>query len=304
MKKITIITPTLNRSGMIETAIQSVLDQNYPELEHIIVDGGSTDGTLTILKKYPHLQVVSEPDLGMYDAINKGIRKSTGDLIGVLNSDDRYPPNTFSMVGSISDSHVEVGVIWGSADIIDKTFNMEKKLTTYFPPEDESEIIHFLTFQPPIFNACFFHKSVFDQLGKFLPNLKIAGDREFMLRIALSKFKFFMTNMVLYQYFSHNASKTFSIGSDAFENWSVEHCLFSEYYLGLPETSVEAKKAYRLMHSVSNLSLIKLSIKRGEFANAAGLALHGWRLNPRWPLVFIQRGLNSLQNLFHRDING
>ena len=70
---ISIITPSFNRCGMITQAIESVLAQNYPHFEHIIVDGGSTDGTLDILSKYSHLKIISEPDKGMYDALNKGL---------------------------------------------------------------------------------------------------------------------------------------------------------------------------------------------------------------------------------------
>ena len=75
----------------IADAIESVLSQHIPDVEHIIMDGGSTDGTLEILKKYPHLIVVSGPDNGMYDAINKGIGISKGEWIGLLNADDLYP---------------------------------------------------------------------------------------------------------------------------------------------------------------------------------------------------------------------
>ena len=96
--KVSIITPSYNRAGMIETAIQSVLSQNYPEVEHIIMDGGSTDGTLEVLKKYPHLRVVSEPDQGMYDALNKGLNLAHGEIIGFLNTDDFYAPGVFAKI--------------------------------------------------------------------------------------------------------------------------------------------------------------------------------------------------------------
>ena len=92
---ITIITPSLNRAKFIEEAIKSVLNQDYPPVEHIIMDGGSTDGTLDILNSYSHLTVISQPDHGMYDAINKGIRMAKGNIIGIRNSDDYYEPNFF-----------------------------------------------------------------------------------------------------------------------------------------------------------------------------------------------------------------
>ena len=96
--KISVITPSYNSSTYLEDAVQSVLIQDYPDFEHIIVDGGSTDGTLDILKKYDHLTWISEPDKGQSDAMNKGFRMSTGDIIVYLNADDYFLPDAFNRV--------------------------------------------------------------------------------------------------------------------------------------------------------------------------------------------------------------
>jgi glycosyltransferase involved in cell wall biosynthesis len=96
--KISIITPSFNSVNYIERAIKSVLSQDYDNWEHIIVDGGSMDGTLEILKKYPHLVWVSEPDRGQSDAMNKGFQMSTGEIIGYLNADDWYKEDALQYV--------------------------------------------------------------------------------------------------------------------------------------------------------------------------------------------------------------
>ena len=96
--KISIITPSFNQARFIEQTILSVLRQDYPCVEHIVVDGGSTDGTIDIMRRYPHLIWSSEADNGQADALNKGLSKATGDIIGWINSDDYYADNIFAEV--------------------------------------------------------------------------------------------------------------------------------------------------------------------------------------------------------------
>lgn len=103
LPKISIVTPSFNQSQFLEATIQSVLSQNYPNLEYIIIDGGSTDGSLEIIKKYQDYLTFwcSEPDGGQYDAINKGFEQASGEIMAWLNSDDMYYPWAFKVVSSI-----------------------------------------------------------------------------------------------------------------------------------------------------------------------------------------------------------
>lgn len=111
LPKISIITPSFNQGEFIEETISSVLSQNYPSLEYIVLDGGSTDGTVDILKKYDHSITawISEPDKGQSDALNKGFSIATGDIIGWLNSDDTYLPGVLNKVARLfNDPNIDI----------------------------------------------------------------------------------------------------------------------------------------------------------------------------------------------------
>ena len=116
--KISVITITLNRRDMLERAILSVIDQKYNDYEHIIIDGGSTDGTVELLRSYPHLKWISECDNGQANAMNKGINLASGDVLAWLNSDDTYPPNTLIKVAKYFLDNSPVGIVYGLCNIV------------------------------------------------------------------------------------------------------------------------------------------------------------------------------------------
>lgn len=120
--KLTVVTPSYNQVGYLERTILSVLNQNYPNLEYFIIDGGSTDGSVELIRKYePYLAGwVSERDRGQTDAINKGFRMATGDLVAFQNSDDVFAPDAFERVAQAWRQHSDAGVFYGDMYMIDE----------------------------------------------------------------------------------------------------------------------------------------------------------------------------------------
>jgi glycosyltransferase involved in cell wall biosynthesis len=113
LPRISVITPTRNMAHFLEPCILSIMQQFYPNLEHIVVDGASTDNTCEILGKYPHIRWVSEPDRGLSDALNKGIQMATGDIVGWCNADDLYLPGALTVAGEFFEKRPDVDILYG-----------------------------------------------------------------------------------------------------------------------------------------------------------------------------------------------
>jgi len=178
---ISIITVSLNSQDTIRTTIESVLGQNYKNIEYIIVDGGSTDGTLKIIDKYKYKikKIISEPDQGVFDAMNKGIEIATGDIIGILNSDDLYiGKNTIEIIIEKIEK-TQASICWGDLVYIGK--NNLDKIIRYWKSSSYKEGRFQDGWMPP-HPTFFVRKEVYKKYGVFNLNFPISADYELMLR--------------------------------------------------------------------------------------------------------------------------
>jgi glycosyltransferase involved in cell wall biosynthesis len=192
MSKITVITACVNASRTIEQTLRSVLDQGYPNLEYIIIDGGSADGTLEIVEKYGTrlAAVVSEPDNGIYDAFNKGLALATGDLIGILNADDFYAPWTFERVADAYASHPECDAFFGKVAVIDE----RKKRWKIYSIGSEKGLTDSMSTPHP---AVFLPRRTYDKWGFYDDSYRVAGDWDYALGLYMSGASFYPVNEVL-----------------------------------------------------------------------------------------------------------
>jgi len=185
--KISIITVSYNSSATIRDTIESVLSQTYPDFEYILVDGKSTDDTLAIIQSYqhPNIRWVSEPDKGIYDAMNKGLKLATGDVVGILNSDDFYMhPEVLSKVAQTFEAEQVDSVYSDLAYVDEKDTN---KMIRYWKSGRYKEG-SFLTGWMPPHPTFFVRRQVYEQYNPFDVRLKSAADYELMLRF-IHKFK-------------------------------------------------------------------------------------------------------------------
>ncbi len=179
--KVTIITVTLNSAKFLEDCINSVINQEYENIEHIIIDGQSTDGTLDIIKKYKdHIAYwVSEKDPGMYDAINKGMRAATGDIIGTLNSDDTLASTLVisNIVGSFTDQKVDA--VYGDLVYVDQQ-NTDKIVRVWKGAAFKRGRYKYGWM--PAHPTFYFKRELLDQYGYYETHYYTASDYEFMAR--------------------------------------------------------------------------------------------------------------------------
>ena len=186
LPKISLITVVYNGAEHLEECLQSVFRQNYPALEHIVIDGASTDGTVDIIKKYEDRFAywVSEPDGGIYPAMNKGLAKVSGELVGILNADDYHQEGTLKAVAKAWQDSEHADLIYGN---LNKLRQFGER--SYFRAErpDLSRIEETMSILHP---ATFVSKATYDKIGGFDEQYRLSADYDFVLRAHLAGCRF------------------------------------------------------------------------------------------------------------------
>jgi glycosyltransferase involved in cell wall biosynthesis len=179
---VSVVTPTLNQAAFLERTLRSLRSQSYPAIEHIVVDGGSTDGTLEILRREGDkgtLRLVSEPDGGMYDAINKGLALATGEILAYLNSDDLYLPWSIEAVVLRFEARSGVDLVFGDGIKIEDESGVQR--LRLFPPFDRFSLANYESLMQP---AVFWRRRLYERLGGFDAAMRYVADLDYWLRAA------------------------------------------------------------------------------------------------------------------------
>jgi glycosyltransferase involved in cell wall biosynthesis len=269
LPRISIVTPSLNRADMIEETIRSVLLQGYPDLEYAIVDGGSTDGTLGVVDRYrPWLaSVVSEPDEGQSDAINKGMKLATGEVLAYLNTDDLYLPGALQAVG---EAFADARVQWLSGR--GRLFGPNVGWGYTWPERPWRQRWQWAAGNRLCQSSTFWRRGAAEQVGEFDTAMHVSMDQDYWLRMALAGYELTWTRRVLSAFRMHEGSRTARVDGEA----TGEHLLLWQRYASQLSRD-ERRRAGRLMRE-----------------------LHARRLRWRaWRLAWLGRGGTALKDCLH-----
>jgi len=263
--KISVITPSYNQGLYIEETIRSVINQNYPNLEYIIIDGGSTDNSVDIIKKYMDKinYWCSEPDKGQSNAINKGLMKAKGDILAYINSDDVYSDGTFFKVAKFFQENPDVGIVYGDIQLIDQ---FSKILKNRYEIEFDLLMAHLIGFgiiipQP----ATFWRREVTEKIGFFDESNHFTMDQDYWYR-ASKYFKIKHIPEILAQFRIHQKSKTNVNFSQKDTLYSQQHFKdMLKFYSDLPISRIIPFKYSYLIRYPYRLKRIVKKFIQGKY---------------------------------------
>ncbi|MCH8807676.1 MAG: glycosyltransferase [Planctomycetes bacterium] len=203
---ISVVTPSYNQGAFLERCIRSVLEQRYPNFEHIVYDNCSDDGTVDVLQGFEHLDWTREPDDGQSDAVNKAIRKARGEIIAWINADDSYEPGAFAIAARELSADTGLKAVAGRVHVVDPDGKITETSTPRF--EGLDYLVEFWNGgyglgQPGVF----FRRELVEELGPLRTDLHYAMDYDFWLRVA-RRYPFKIIDEVIARYVVHPASKT------------------------------------------------------------------------------------------------
>jgi glycosyltransferase involved in cell wall biosynthesis len=254
MLKISVVTPSYNQAVFLERTIRSVIDQNYPNLEHIVIDGGSNDGSVEIIKKYADRFAywVSEKDKGQTDALNKGFVRCTGDILCWLNSDDTFLPGALNRVAAAAEQNPDSNFFLGDIHYIDAQDRL-LGIKRYSPIHRANVLLEGMVFSQP---ATFWRKSLMDRVGLLDASIKFSMDYDLFCRMApFANYKYIDAYLATYRL--HETSKTCTIANVGRAEAKVQMQKYGDpvYPKWKQRLLIPALKAERVLYHLSRFRL-------------------------------------------------
>lgn len=284
--RITIITPVFNRADTISEALASVAAQGYSHIEHLVIDGGSTDGTVDVLRNTAGITWFSEPDRGPFDALNKGIRMATGDIIGHLDADDILLPGALAAVASVFTRDRSVEAACGGAAVVRITPGSDgpAKLVTRYRSERVKRLSWYdVTTGEPIHNARFFRRSWFRRAGFYDTRYRLAADRDFLVRSLMLGLRTAPLERMVYEYHRFQGPNTNHLNVRRSQKLHEEHLMIARHYMTSSMSPDPLRRAAQRWYAVESFRRVVGKIRAKSWGEARRLAAEAGQELPSWP---------------------
>jgi glycosyltransferase involved in cell wall biosynthesis len=295
---ISIITPTFNAGGTIGETMESVLPQLSDDMEHLLIDACSTDGTLDIARKYTHLTVHSERDRGIYDGMNKGAARATGEWLLFLQADDWLPVGTLDAYREAILRTPEVDVICGSAEAVKRAEGRWKPVWRVTKGDSKKLSPENIALGEPMINARLFKKRAFVELGGFSLEYALASDRDFLLKASAAGMNQDEVDAMTYRYRWHSGSSTMTEGNALTARLSQENLVIAKTYL--PKATGRSRRALRQWHDRLTVQAAMNALEECRLSEMLKCFKEGTSENPGWMACFAREILCSLPGFLSR----
>lgn len=291
MAQFTIVTPVLNRASTVGGCIESVARQfgDADTIQHVIIDGGSDDGTLEVLANFPHIELVHEPVRGIYVAMNRGLSLARHEVVGIVNSDDLLEPGTLAAVSALLAEHPKAEVIAGRG-VVERVENgMRRVVRRVSRLGHLSQNWDLLFHGSPTLNARFFRRYVLERYGFFNTSYSICADREMLIRLKLAGVVTLPVDQVFYRYLEHDDSATLNAGRRHDLRMREEHIAIAESYLSGGRLSASQSRCFRGWIAAERARNALAMLERGEWGRARREAAMGLASSAEGFLGFLLR---------------
>jgi len=291
--RISVVTATLNRRDLLRRAIESVMAQGLGDVEHIVVDGMSADGTREMLGSYPHLVAISERDDGLYEAWNKGIARTTGDLVCILNDDDEIPTGAFARARAALREQPDLELLSGPVELCARKADGMHRLRIIDDPRILSLREQDIGPGVPVTNGRYFSRGLLRRVGAFDERYKLVADRVFLLDVILATPRHVIVDQPLYRYHIHAQSLTMREDGDArrlaAESWQAARDGFAE------AATPTARAAYARWQAWGALYFAGLETRRARYRAATQIVGCAFKSDPLWCLRAVVPVLRHLR---------
>ena len=295
---ISIITPVLNAEGTLADTLKSVVAQDLTGVEHLLIDALSSDRSLEVAARFPHLAITSEADRGIYDGMNKGAALAPGAWLLFLQADDWLPEGALNAYREAIKKHPDAVMISGGAEAVKQDGEKWQSVWLVNDPERKKTTFGNITLGEPMINARLIRKDFFEKLGGFSLAYSLASDRDFLLRTACVPGEKIEIPFLTYRYRWHTGSSTMTEGNKFTGRLSSENLAIARKHLSCVQGA--ERKVLKQWHTRLTIQLAMNALESFQLKGVLNALKEGSSLDPFWTVAFLAEIARSLPGFVAR----